>query len=392
MKAMLAEFSYFMEKYFGKTSILWSIVFMAVCCAVIFITITRVIEYIVEKRGNSGRQKVVHWSNDSVKAAELSKESGAESKKTGELPKKKTLKFKLYGLYTVYSAFILLCSYSFNKLVLLTYTWDSKLQRVMSNFTYMLSFKSNRKLFFNALSLPDNVFNKNHVFNIALYLNDSQWDNNFQDNNVQNNNAQNNNVQSNNARNNNSAWNNQSQTDNNMQTTSRTDNESAVKMPENPIPTSTPVPTPKPTKHPKPTKTPKSTQTPTPKSSKKKNKKKQNKAKKTEKDNTNTDNSKVLQNKEDQGDTAEYTHVKDESVKFYCTQNTDSSHTPQIQIISQGSVQILSFRINGTECPWHWEGDRIIPEIDDKNVKEIEVLVISQGGKLIKMDPWIFSA
>ena len=89
MKAMLAEFSYFMEKYFGKTSILWSIVFMAVCYAVIFITITRVIEYVVEERGNSGRQKVVHWSNDSVKAAELSKESGAESKKPASYLRKK---------------------------------------------------------------------------------------------------------------------------------------------------------------------------------------------------------------------------------------------------------------------------------------------------------------
>ena len=102
----------------------------------------------------------------------------------------------------------------------------------------------------------------------------------------------------------------------------------------------------------------------------------------------------MLQNKEDQGNTAEYTHVKDESVKFYCTQNTDSSHTPQIQIISKGSVQILSFRINGTECPWHWEGDWIIPDTEDENVKvkEIELLVISQGGKLIKMNPRIFSS
>ena len=225
------------------------------------------------------------------------------------------------------------------------------------------------------------------------YQYDSDTGNGIQDNIQQWNGVQqNNNVQSNNAWNNNSAGNNQSQTGNNMQATSQTDNESTVKMPENPAPTSTPVPTPKPTKHPKPTKTPKSTQTPTPKLSKKKNKKKQNKAKKTEKENTKTDNSKVLQNKEDQGNTAEYTHVKDEFVKFYCTQDTDSSHTPQIQIISQGSVQILSFRLNKTECPWHWEGDRIIPETEDKNVKEIDVLVISQGGKLIKMDPWIFSA
>ena len=175
-----------------------------------------------------------------------------------------------------------------------------------------------------------------------------------------------------------------------MQITSRTDNESAVKISEKPTPTSIPVPTPKPAKNPKPTKTPKSTQPPTPKPSKKKNKKKQNKAKKTE--NKNIGNSKVFQNKENQGDTVEYTHVKDEAVKFHCTQNTDSFHTPRIQIISRGSVQILSFRLNKTECPWHWEGDWIIPDTEDENVKEIELLVISQGGKLIKMNPQIFSS
>ena len=177
-----------------------------------------------------------------------------------------------------------------------------------------------------------------------------------------------------------------------MQITSRTDNESAVKISEKPTPTSIPVPTPKPAKNPKPTKTPKSTQPPTPKPSKKKNKKKQNKAKKTEKENKNTGNSKVFQNKENQGDTVEYTHIKDEAVKFHCTQNTDSFHTPRIQIISRGSVQILSFRLNKTECPWHWEGDWIIPDTEDENVKEIELLVISQGGKLIKMNPQIFSS
>ena len=92
----------------------------------------------------------------------------------------------------------------------------------------------------------------------------------------------------------------------------------------------------------------------------------------------------MFQNKENQGDTVEYTHVKDEAVKFHCTQNTDSFHTPRIQIISRGSVQILSFRLNKTECPWHWEGDWIIPDTEDENVKEIELLVISQGGKLDK--------
>ena len=99
---------------------------------------------------------------------------------------------------------------------------------------------------------------------------------------------------------------------------------------------------------------------------------------KTEKENKNTGNSKVFQNKENQRNTVEYTHVKDEAVKFHCTQNTDSFHTPRIQIISRGSVQILSFRLNKTECPWHWEGDWIIPDTEDENVKEIELLVISQ--------------
>ena len=92
----------------------------------------------------------------------------------------------------------------------------------------------------------------------------------------------------------------------------------------------------------------------------------------------------MFQNKENQGDTVEYTHVKDEAVKFHCTQNTDSFHTPRIQIISRGSVQILSFRLNKTECPWHWEGDWIIPDTEDENVKEIELLVISQGRKADK--------
>lgn len=92
-------------------------------------------------------------------------------------------------------------------------------------------------------------------------------------------------------------------------------------------------------------------------------------------------------------DAVKYAHTKDEPVKFQCTQNSDDSHIPQIQIISKGSVQILSFRINETECPWHWEEDRIIPDAainDDTN--KIELLVISQGGKLIEMTPWSFSS
>lgn len=217
--------------------------------------------------------------------------------------------------------------------------------------------------------------------------NGNQWDSNSQGYN----NSQNNNTQDNNIQNNNSAWNDQSQTDNKIQTAPQTDSGSPVKTPEETSPTSTPMPTPQPTKNPKPTKTPKPTQTPTPKPSKKKNKKKQNKVKKIE--NKSTDNFKELQNTDAQLDTVKYAHAKDEPVTFQCTQNPDNSHIPQIQILSQGSVQILSVCLNGTECPWHWEEDKVVSDTEaDGDQNKIELLAVSQGGKLIKMNPRIFSS
>ena len=79
------------------------------------------------------------------------------------------------SMFPVYVGFTVVCSYMMNRLIALSYTWDSKLQRVMSNFHYVLSFKANRKLFLNALSLPDNTTNNNGLFQIAMYLNNNQW-------------------------------------------------------------------------------------------------------------------------------------------------------------------------------------------------------------------------
>ncbi len=50
MKAQLAEFSYFLEKYFGLTSIIWSILFMSFCYALFFALVTKIIEYIIHKK------------------------------------------------------------------------------------------------------------------------------------------------------------------------------------------------------------------------------------------------------------------------------------------------------------------------------------------------------
>lgn len=147
LKSMLAEFSYFIEKHFGITSILWSILFMAGCCAIVGVVIMKTAEII-----------------SCCKSTKKAKKSGSKSGGKNGL-----------SMFPVYVGFTVVCSYMMNRLIALSYTWDSKLQRVMSNFHYVLSFKANRKLFLNALSLPDNTTNNNGLFQIAMYLNNNQW-------------------------------------------------------------------------------------------------------------------------------------------------------------------------------------------------------------------------
>lgn len=135
MKSQLAEFSYFLEKYFGITSIVWSILFIAGACALIGIAISKTVEIIYKKK------------------------------------KHKDCSFlSLYLLLTGITGFVM------NVLVSQAYTWDSKLQRVMQNYQYIMAFDSNRRAVFKALSLPDNVVNRNSVFSMAMYFNGKHWD------------------------------------------------------------------------------------------------------------------------------------------------------------------------------------------------------------------------
>lgn len=161
MKSMMAEFSYFIEKHFGVTSILWTIIFMAVCCSVVFITLAVGIEYAVNLR-KKNRLNLKEAQLNSQDATDI---AGCKSKVYSNVSLS----------YTLYVVFVSISAYLMNRLVSFSYTWDSKLQRVMSNLTYVLSFKTNRKLFLDVLALPDNVFNQKHLFHIALYLNDNQW-------------------------------------------------------------------------------------------------------------------------------------------------------------------------------------------------------------------------
>ena len=167
LKSMLAEFSYFIEKHFGITSILWSILFMAGCCAIVGVVLVKTAEIIAcykheKKVKKSVRKNGVTDDDEAVSAVDTDGD-GCGKYKNG------------LSLFPVYVGFTVICSYMMNRLIALSYTWDSKLQRVMSNFHYVLSFKANRKLFLNALSLPDNTKNNNGLFQIAMYLNNKQW-------------------------------------------------------------------------------------------------------------------------------------------------------------------------------------------------------------------------
>lgn len=134
LKSMMAEFSYFIEKYCDITSILWTILFISACCAIISVIVVKVIEIL--------------WAHS------------GKSEKNG---------------FPMYIGCVIFFSYIVNRLLLLPQTWDSKLHRVMSNFQYVLSFTTNRRAFIDSLMLPDNVTNQDNLFNIAMYLNDLQW-------------------------------------------------------------------------------------------------------------------------------------------------------------------------------------------------------------------------
>lgn len=76
---------------------------------------------------------------------------------------------------------------------------------------------------------------------------------------------------------------------------------------------------------------------------------------------------------------------------------TEIRDVPVIHVTAKCSLQVLSLRLNGVECPWHWEEDSIYLEksfekCDEICENKVELLMIVQGNKLVKMTPWIFSS
>lgn len=134
LKAVMAEFSYFMEKYFNITSSIWTVVFIAIIWAMLFAFICKGLEIILNR-------------------------------------KRKIRFFPIYICSTILIGLLV------NGLMISPEMWNSKLQRVKSNIEYVTSFPANRKIFFDALSIPDNDTNKDNVFKIAKALNEEQWNN-----------------------------------------------------------------------------------------------------------------------------------------------------------------------------------------------------------------------
>lgn len=86
---------------------------------------------------------------------------------------------------------------------------------------------------------------------------------------------------------------------------------------------------------------------------------------------------------------SEKDNMIDSKVDFY----TEIRDVPVIHVTAKCSLQVLSLRLNGVECPWHWEEDSIYLEKGGQMCEnKVELLVIVQGNKLVKMTPWVFSS
>jgi hypothetical protein len=74
-------------------------------------------------------------------------------------------------------------------------------------------------------------------------------------------------------------------------------------------------------------------------------------------------------------------------------EETTQDGFPGIKIQSQSAFQILSVRLNGEECFWHWEEDILVVERtpDKKNENMLQMTIRLLNGKIIQMEPWKFA-
>lgn len=129
LRIILGQISYFFEKYMNVDGLPVTIIVFALCTAVTAVTVVKPVECLWKKKHECGSF--------------------------------------LAGCLAVTTAMTL----PFGWLMSTPYTWNSKLQRVMSNFLYVMSFEANSTPFMTALGLKDD----DQLFRTAMTLSDSQW-------------------------------------------------------------------------------------------------------------------------------------------------------------------------------------------------------------------------
>lgn len=83
--------------------------------------------------------------------------------------------------------------------------------------------------------------------------------------------------------------------------------------------------------------------------------------------------------------------AKNYKVDFHHKKNIAEGEILQIEIRSECVLSVLSLRLNGKECPWHWEGNRIVLESKiKKGNNKIELLAALDGAYVTEMPAWIF--
>lgn len=81
----------------------------------------------------------------------------------------------------------------------------------------------------------------------------------------------------------------------------------------------------------------------------------------------------------------------DDSITFHHDLRPQNEGLPEVYVKSQGTVQILSVHFNGEECSWHWKEDvLVLDKAAEGKDNRIEILAVSEKGKLAVMEPWIF--
>lgn len=71
-------------------------------------------------------------------------------------------------------------------------------------------------------------------------------------------------------------------------------------------------------------------------------------------------------------------------VRFLTEKEPDAGDRVEIKVESEEAVQILSIRLNGKECSWHWEGDILAVEADRRaEGNRLELLAVTEDGSLV---------